>query len=368
MAGGVGPGASAQPVGQGTHRPAGTKGDAAETGDFAGLLGEAAPPAQAAGTAPHHRGAGEDTHGEPDGREPGTDALPATGSAAGIPALPPAEPASDGPESLAGQMLALLGITLPGAGADPEPVPPHATGALAPRAGQATGGMPVLPGLAQPAAAAELAATAVGNAAGSASPSASGDALPSGAQPFAALDALEASALETGRDTSASQAAAQPAVHVRAPAAALPPALTAPLSMPAEPDGGFDDGLGARIGWMAGQQLGRAEIRLNPEQLGVIDIRLDLDGNRVSVELASASQDVRQALEASLARLREMLAQQGLDLARADVGSGRREDGGGQGAPANSIPTGGSAESGEHATDPAAMVTLRRHGLLDEYA
>src|SRR5690606_6935307 len=44
MAGGVGPGESAQPVGQGPHRPAGTKGDAAETGDFAGLLGEAAPP------------------------------------------------------------------------------------------------------------------------------------------------------------------------------------------------------------------------------------------------------------------------------------------------------------------------------------
>src|SRR5690606_14113437 len=104
------------------------------------------------------------------------------------------------------------------------------------------------------------------------------------------------------------------------------------------------------------------------EQLGVIDIRLDLDGNRVSVELASASQDVRQALEASLARLREMLAQQGLDLARADVGSGRREDGGGQGAPANGLPAGGSVESGGDATDPAALVSLRRHVLLDEYA
>ena len=368
MAGGVGAGASAQAVGQGTPRPAGTQGDEAGTSDFAGLLGEAAPPAQAAGTAPRQRGAGEDTHGAPDGREPGTDALPATGAAAGTPALPPAEPASGGPESLAGQMLALLGITLPGAGADPEPAPPRATGALAPRAAQVTGGMPVLPGLAQPAAAAELAATVAGNAAGSASSAASGDALPSAAQPFAALEALDASVLETGRDTSASQTAAQPAVQARAPAPALPPALAAPLSMPADPDGGFDDGLGARIGWMAGQQLGRAEIRLNPEQLGVIDLRLELDGNRVSVELASGSQDVRQALEASLARLREMLAQQGLDLARADVGSGRREDGGGQGAPANALPAGGSAESGEHATDPAALVTLRRHGLLDEYA
>src|SRR5690606_20155728 len=338
------------------------------TSDFAGLLGEAAPPAQTAGTAPRQRGAGEDTHGELDGREPGTDASLATGTVASTPALPPADPASDGPGSLAGQMLALLGITVPGAGADPEPAPPRATGALAPRAAQVTGGMPVLPGLAQPAAAAELAATVVGNAAGSASSAASGDALPSTAQPFTALDALETSALETGRDTSATQAAAQPAVQARAPAPALPPALAAPLSMPADPDGGFDDGLGARIGWMAGQQLGRAEIRLNPEQLGVIDLRLELDGNRVSVELASASQDVRQALEASLVRLREMLAQQGLDLARADVGSGRREDGGGQGAPANGLPVGGSAESAEHATEPAALVTLRRHGLLDEYA
>lgn len=143
-------------------------------------------------------------------------------------------------------------------------------------------------------------------------------------------------------------------------------ALAAPLALPADPDAGFDDGFGARIGWLADQRIGRAEIRLNPEHLGAIDVRLQIDGSKVSAEFQSAHADVRHVLESSVGRLREMLGQQGLQLTHADVGQGR---GGEQGERA------ATARGGDLQSEPDAGLgdlqdprpTLSR-GLLDEYA
>lgn len=138
----------------------------------------------------------------------------------------------------------------------------------------------------------------------------------------------------------------------------------APMGMSAEPQDGFDDGFGARIGWMAEQRVGHAEIRLNPENLGPIDVRVQLDGTRVNAEFHSAHAEVRQAIEASVPRLREMLGQQGLQLGQADVG--QRHAGAGQspGQEPKGILTGdGALTPGE----PSAP-RLRSRGLVDEYA
>ena len=362
MAGGVGSGPAVQPASPGSARSGRAQGEPANgPAEFASLLGQAettepaaAPPA-----------ASEDppeASGEPGN---GIVAWPA-------PVEPPAtthalahgEGLQSGDGTLAARMLALIGIDLSGTAAPaPDPAPPlPAVGGMQPRAGEGAPGTLVLPGLAQPAAL-EGALPAVPGLPMQAQ--SGGDPA---AQPFAALEALEGAGLEAaGRDTASNPAATLAATQPRASAPSLPAALAAPLPMPADPDGGFDDGLGARIGWMAGQQLGRAEIRLNPEQLGVVDIRLDLDGSRVSVELSSANQEVRQALEASLVRLREMLAGQGLELARADVGSGHG-GGSGQSAPSSGTPgDGGQGVPGDRA-DAEAVVTVRRQGLLDEYA
>jgi len=120
-------------------------------------------------------------------------------------------------------------------------------------------------------------------------------------------------------------------------------AVTAtPLAMPTRPDDGFDDGLGARIGWMAEQKLGHAQIRLNPENAGPIDVRIQLDGSQVNASFHSASAEVRQALEASLPRLREMLGQQGMQLGNTDIGQGQAQQQSGQGQPAPHLAAGSS--------------------------
>lgn len=154
--------------------------------------------------------------------------------------------------------------------------------------------------------------------------------------------------------------AASPARQAAAAAAAQP------LAMPADPDAGFDDDFGARIGWLADQRIGHAQIRVSPEHVGPIDVRLHLDGTRVNAEFSSANADVRQALEASVGKLRDMLNQQGLQLGHTDVGSGQSGSGDrGQAGPSAGISSGEDA-FGDATVLPPAFTT--RRGLLDEYA
>lgn len=315
----------------------------------------------------------------PAGAEDGTQAGPAEAAAPALPESPLPDAGADdtAPEApiaggftLAEQVLALIGVSLPRAGAantDPEaalPADGNAHGLPGRHAGATAAAAPGIAGAAPNPAALTAPDVALAALQGEASP---GKGLMAGGLPALPELASTGTALpEADPGAAASLLAGQPsAAPPRAPT--LPPALAAPLPMPADPEAGFDDGFGARIGWLAGQQIGRADIRLNPEHLGVVDIRLDLDGSRVSVELASASHEVRQALEASLGRLREMLEQQGLDLARADVGAGQREGHGANTAATPGLESDAGADA-ERADTQSTATPLRRHGLLDEYA
>lgn len=189
----------------------------------------------------------------------------------------------------------------------------------------------------------------------------------------AAAGLFGAAAERAGNDRAASTADAPSsldsvaltiAAPTAAPARAGALSPTAPLALPANPNGGFDDGFGARIAWMAEQRIGHAQIRLNPEHVGPIDVRVQLDGDRVSAEFHSAHAEVRQAIEASLPRLREMLGQHGMQLGQADVGhgqSGRRGD---------SMDSHGHDPAREAELDPrlTASPIHSTRGLLDEYA
>ncbi|HVI58818.1 MAG TPA: flagellar hook-length control protein FliK [Luteimonas sp.] len=199
---------------------------------------------------------------------------------------------------------------------------------------------------------------------GAANATADGDA-------FAALAKLAVDAItDDGSTASAGDATQTPplAATTLAPTAPGPrPAVApgAPLALPADPDAGFDDGFGARIAWMAEQRLGHAEIRLNPEHLGPIDVRVQLDGSRVAAEFHSAHAEVRQAIEASVPRLREMLGQHGLQLGHADVGQRHAQ---GQ-APRRDDARGDGSDADAGAARPTSNAPrLRSRGLLDEYA
>ncbi|WP_017444781.1 flagellar hook-length control protein FliK [Gayadomonas joobiniege] len=62
-----------------------------------------------------------------------------------------------------------------------------------------------------------------------------------------------------------------------------------------------------------------AELRLDPADLGSMKIQLNLSGDQASVSMLVQNQQARDLLEQSLPKLREMLQEQGLELADADV-------------------------------------------------
>ncbi|HYQ23339.1 flagellar hook-length control protein FliK [Stenotrophomonas sp.] len=143
-----------------------------------------------------------------------------------------------------------------------------------------------------------------------------------------------------------------------------------PTPTPTVGDDGFDQAIGARLGWLADQKIGHAHIRLNPEDLGPVDVRLQMTGDKVHASFSSPHVDVRQALESSLPRLRELLGEQGFQLAHADVGQQHSGDGGPSGQPAgagNGI-GGGDGEPSRADTSVSAAQLIRQRGLLDAYA
>lgn len=85
---------------------------------------------------------------------------------------------------------------------------------------------------------------------------------------------------------------------------------------------GWESEVGNRLVWMAGRQESRAELVLNPPQMGRIEVSLSISADQsASALFVSASPAVREALENALPRLRELMADAGIALGQAQVGS-----------------------------------------------
>jgi len=82
---------------------------------------------------------------------------------------------------------------------------------------------------------------------------------------------------------------------------------------------GWDQAMGERMLWMVGRQVQGAEVRITPPQLGPIDIRISIQNDQANVTFAAQHGVVREALEASIPRLREMLSENNLQLVNVDV-------------------------------------------------
>lgn len=96
----------------------------------------------------------------------------------------------------------------------------------------------------------------------------------------------------------------------------------APVPIMLEPRlGGPDWGnaLGQKVLWMVSSQQQVAELNLNPPDLGPLQVVLSISNDQASATFVSQHADVRQALEAALPRLREMMADSGINLGSATV-------------------------------------------------
>ncbi len=84
---------------------------------------------------------------------------------------------------------------------------------------------------------------------------------------------------------------------------------------------GWDREVGQRIVWMANRSEGKAELVLTPPQMGRIEVSLTVSGDQATASFASANPVVREALESALPRLREVLAEAGIQLGQTQVGA-----------------------------------------------
>ena len=111
-------------------------------------------------------------------------------------------------------------------------------------------------------------------------------------------------------------------VDARPPATAAHHApATAELRTPINVSG-WDAGLGKTLVWMAQGKHALAELRLNPPELGPLKIVIALggdDGREARVAFASPHAAVRDAIEAAMPRLREMMADSGISLGQTAV-------------------------------------------------
>ncbi len=94
--------------------------------------------------------------------------------------------------------------------------------------------------------------------------------------------------------------------------------VSTPISLPVtHPD--WDQALGQRVVWLVKQDVQGAELRINPPQLGPVEMRIVMNNDQASVSFTSQHAIVREALEAAVPRLRDMFSDSGLNLVNVNV-------------------------------------------------
>ncbi len=91
----------------------------------------------------------------------------------------------------------------------------------------------------------------------------------------------------------------------------------------------WGDALSERISMNAAKNIKNVTIHLDPPELGTLELKLQIkDDQQTQVQVQVQNPQVKEALESSANRLREMLANEGLELASFDVQTGSEQSSG----------------------------------------
>ena len=82
----------------------------------------------------------------------------------------------------------------------------------------------------------------------------------------------------------------------------------------------FINNLQDKVMVMVQQKLQQVDIRLDPPELGKMQVRLHLHNDQATVQFTVQNQQAKESLEQNMPRLREMLAEQGVNVGDANVG------------------------------------------------
>ncbi|HSJ48378.1 MAG TPA: flagellar hook-length control protein FliK [Gammaproteobacteria bacterium] len=166
---------------------------------------------------------------------------------------------------------------------------------------------------------------------------------------------------------------AEPGPRVETPAGLGPQAVTSPQApAPVLPttavavplgQAGWDRALGEQVQWMVGNRLQGAEIRLNPAHLGPMEVRIQMQNDQANITFTAQHGVAREALEAAIPRLREMLGESGLQLNQVTVSDQSLAEQRRQDTQAFQVHRGASPAAGEPEEEPTTVtVTPLREG------
>ena len=139
-----------------------------------------------------------------------------------------------------------------------------------------------------------------------------------------------------------------------------------------QPDG--QKQLTEKIRWMVNSRNMMAEIRLDPPEMGSMQVRVNVQGDAASVSFIVQSPQAREALAQAEPRLKDMLAQQGIELGESSVRQQSQEQGQGQSDSQSQSRGGlGGQTAGHIDADEGTQVidqplTRRAQGGIDDYA
>lgn len=125
-----------------------------------------------------------------------------------------------------------------------------------------------------------------------------------------------------------------------------------------------------RVQLMVRQNIQVAEIRLDPAELGQMQIRINLQQEQASVQFIVQQQQAKELLEQQMPRLREMLQQQGIQLGDGQVQQqSRQQQGNGDGSQRQTQTANQPADGFSDDLPAASTVEVQhRERLVDYYA
>ncbi|HNH13704.1 MAG TPA: flagellar hook-length control protein FliK [Rhodocyclaceae bacterium] len=131
---------------------------------------------------------------------------------------------------------------------------------------------------------------------------------------------------------------------------------------------GWAEDLGNKVSMLIGKELSSAELVLTPPSLGRVEVQLTVAGDQTSAVFVAATPAARDALEQALPKLRDFLADAGINLSQATVGGESSRGSGRQDGPPQRH-SGGADVAVSGADGAAVAAVLRRvDGMVDTFA
>lgn len=173
------------------------------------------------------------------------------------------------------------------------------------------------------------------------------------------LEALKNLAVMAAPQQSAAQSnvATTPAAHVLT--------MQSSVGSPA-----FGQELSQQVTWLGGQDVKEARIRLHPEDLGELDVKVSVKQDHVDVAFIAQHPQAVHAVQQTLTQLDSMLAHHGLSLGQAHVGQGNSGQGSAQAGNSGGSSSGGESGLADAAGEVASVVApvVKAVGLVDMFA